>query len=136
VLRGRRGRGRGDPGLPQLRHQRQRGRWQRPDLRRRLTRRARIGLAVAATTSLAGAGPRGWAVIVEPGRLVVRETRVVSTRWPAGRPPLRIAVLTDLHVGSFRNGLDRLDEVVARTNAERPDLVVILGDLVIHEVLL
>jgi predicted MPP superfamily phosphohydrolase len=64
----------------------------------------------------------------------VRETQVRSARWP--RPPLRIAVLTDLHVGSFRNGLDRLDEVVARTNAERPDLVVILGDLVIHEVLL
>jgi hypothetical protein len=99
-----------------------------------LTRRARIALAVAATASLAGAGLLGWAVIVEPGRLVVRETQVRSARWP--RPPLRIAVLTDLHVGSFRNGLDRLDEVVARTNAERPDLVVILGDLVIHEVLL
>jgi predicted MPP superfamily phosphohydrolase len=99
-----------------------------------LTRRARIALAVAVTASLAGAGLLGWAVIVEPGRLVVRETQVRSARWP--RPPLRIAVLTDLHVGSFRNGLDRLDEVVARTNAERPDLVVILGDLVIHEVLL
>jgi hypothetical protein len=99
-----------------------------------LTRRARIALAVAATASLAGAGLLGWAVIVEPGRLVVRETQVRSARWP--RPPLRIAVLTDLHVGSFRNGLDRLDEVVARTNAERPDLVVILGDLVIHDVLL
>lgn len=99
-----------------------------------MTRRARIALAVAVTASLAGAGLLGWAVIVEPGRLVVRETQVRSARWP--RPPLRIAVLTDLHVGSFRNGLDRLDEVVARTNAERPDLVVILGDLVIHEVLL
>jgi predicted MPP superfamily phosphohydrolase len=66
----------------------------------------------------------------------VRETRVRSAGWTATRPPLRIAVLTDLHVGSFRNGLDRLDEVVARTNAANPDLVVILGDLVIHDVLL
>ena len=99
-----------------------------------MTRRARVVLAVAATASLAGAGLLGWAVIVEPGRLVVRETRIRSARWP--RPDLRIAVLTDLHVGSFRNGLDRLDEVVARTNAQRPDLVVILGDLVIHDVLL
>jgi uncharacterized protein len=97
-------------------------------------RRPRVALAVAATAVLAGAGLLGWAVVVEPGRLVVRETRVRSARWP--RPDLRIAVLTDLHVGSFRNGLDRLDEVVARTNAERPDLVVILGDLVIHDVIL
>ena len=101
-----------------------------------MTRRARVVAAVAATASLAGAALLGWAVIVEPGRLVVRETRVGSARWPAGRPPLRLAVLTDLHVGSFRNGLGRLDEVVARTNAQHPDLVVILGDLVVHDVLL
>lgn len=101
-----------------------------------LTRRAGVALAVAATASLAGAALLAWAVVVEPGRLVVRETRLVSPRWPGDRPPLRIAVLTDLHVGSFRNGLDRLDEVVARTNAQRPDLIVLLGDLVIHGVML
>ena len=99
-----------------------------------MTRRARVVLAVAATASLGVGGLLGWAVVVEPGRLVVRETRARSARWP--RPPLRIAVLTDLHVGSFRNGLDRLDDVVARTNAQNPDLVVILGDLVIHDVML
>ena len=101
-----------------------------------MKRRARLALAVAAAASLAGAGLLGWAIVVGPGRLVVRETRVRSGGWPATRPPLRIAVLTDLHVGSFRNGLDRLDEVVARTNGAHPDLVVILGDLVIHDVLL
>jgi predicted MPP superfamily phosphohydrolase len=100
-----------------------------------VTRRARVGLAVAATASLAGAALLAWAVIVEPGRLVVRETRVRTGRWPADRPPLRIAVLTDLHVGSFRNGLERLDAIVARTNAARPDLVVLLGDFVIHDVM-
>jgi hypothetical protein len=100
-----------------------------------VTRRAGAWLALAATASLAGAALLAWTVIVEPGQLVVRETRVRSPRWPAGRPPLRIAVLTDLHVGSFRNGVDRLEEVVARTNAEKPDLVVVLGDLVIHGVM-
>jgi predicted MPP superfamily phosphohydrolase len=93
-------------------------------------------LAVGAAASLAGIALLGWTVIVEPGRLVVRETRAVSAQWPRDHPPLRIAVLTDLHVGSFRNGLDRLDDVVARTNAQDPDLVAILGDLVIHDVLL
>ena len=101
-----------------------------------MKRRARAALAVAATAAVAGTVLLGWAVVVEPGRLVVRETRVASAQWPPDHPPLRIAVLTDLHVGSFRNRLDRLDAVVARTNAQDPDLVVILGDLVIHGVLL
>jgi len=43
-------------------------------------------------------------------------------------------VLTDLHVGSPFNGLDKLRDVVARTNEARPDLVCILGDLVINGV--
>jgi predicted MPP superfamily phosphohydrolase len=47
---------------------------------------------------------------------------------------MRIALLSDLHVGSPFNGLDKLEEVVRRTNAARPDLVLILGDLVIQDV--
>ncbi len=47
---------------------------------------------------------------------------------------MRVALLSDLHVGSPHNGLDKLDEVVKRTNAARPDLILILGDLVIHEI--
>jgi predicted MPP superfamily phosphohydrolase len=87
-------------------------------------RRAALMLLAAAV------GLLGWAVLIEPGRLVVRETRIASAGWPAGRAPLRIAVLTDLHVGSFRNGLDRQDEVVALTNAQRPDVIVLLGDFI------
>jgi predicted MPP superfamily phosphohydrolase len=94
-------------------------------------RRAVVALAAL---SFAGGGVLVWSVLVEPGRLVVRQTDVVSPLWPRGRKPLRIAVLTDLHVGSFRNGLDHLDEVVSRTNAQGPDLVVLLGDFVIHGV--
>jgi uncharacterized protein len=99
-----------------------------------MTARARTAVRVASVAALVGLALLCWAVLIEPGQLVVRETRVVSARWPAGRAPLRIAVLTDLHVGSFRNGLDRLDEVVARTNEQRPDLVVLLGDFIVHGV--
>jgi predicted MPP superfamily phosphohydrolase len=69
----------------------------------------------------------------EPRRLVLREAHVALPGWPAGHP-LRIAVLTDLHVGSPHNGLRRLSGIVARTNAMRPDLVAIPGDLVIQGV--
>ena len=71
-----------------------------------------------------------WSVVVEPGRLVVRPVLVRSGAWPSGRAPLRLAVLTDLHVGSFRNGLDRLDDVVARTNEQQADVIVLLGDYI------
>lgn len=42
--------------------------------------------------------------------------------------PLRIAQLTDLHIGHFR-GYEWLDDVVEKVNAEHPDMVVITGDI-------
>ncbi|MFM2356504.1 MAG: hypothetical protein RLZZ528_2240, partial [Pseudomonadota bacterium] len=47
--------------------------------------------------------------------------------WTAG--PLRIAVLADIHVGEPWVGADRLDRIVARTNALGADLILFLGDL-------
>ena len=75
-----------------------------------------------------------WAFGAEPASLRVREYTLRIPGWPNGRAGMRIALLSDLHVGSPHNGLDKLEEVVARTNAARPDLVLILGDLVIQGV--
>jgi predicted MPP superfamily phosphohydrolase len=69
---------------------------------------------------------------LEPASLRVAEERV-SLPWPAR--PLRVAVLTDLHVGTPFNGLDNLRRVVDLTNAAHADLVCLLGDLVIQGVL-
>lgn len=76
-----------------------------------------------------------WAFGAEPAYLRVREYPLRIPGWPAGRAGMRIALLSDLHVGSPHNGLDKLEEVVERTNAARPDLVLILGDLVIQGVI-
>jgi predicted MPP superfamily phosphohydrolase len=46
-----------------------------------------------------------------------------------------VAILTDLHVGSPFNGPAKLRQIVERTNAAQPDLVCILGDLVIQGVI-
>ena len=75
-----------------------------------------------------------WAVLIEPGRLVVREIPLAIPRWPAAIGPLRIAAISDVHAGAPHITLDKLREVVARTNAAHPDLVVLLGDYVIHGV--
>lgn len=68
-----------------------------------------------------------WAFWLEPASLRVEE-RQLDIPWPA-ELPIRIAVLTDLHVGSPFNGLGKLRDVVTRTNASQPDLICILGDL-------
>ena len=52
----------------------------------------------------------------------------------SGLQGLRIAVLADLHIGSPFNGLARLDEIVAQTNAQQPDLILLAGDYVIQGV--
>ena len=74
----------------------------------------------------------GWAFGVEPASLRVEQSELALPGWD--RPPLRIALLSDLHVGSPWNGLDKLAEIVEATNAARPDLVLLLGDLVIQDV--
>ena len=73
-------------------------------------------------------------MLIEPGLLVVREIPLTLSRWPAAIGPLRIAAISDVHTGAPHISLDTLREIVARTNAARPDLVVLLGDYVIHGV--
>ena len=96
--------------------------------RKRALRRTILGLL------LLGIPLAFWAFVVEPSSLRVREHEVEAPGWPAGRSGIRIALLSDLHIGSPYNGLDKLEEVVRRTNAARPDLVLVLGDLVIQDV--
>jgi predicted MPP superfamily phosphohydrolase len=74
-----------------------------------------------------------WAFWLEPASLIVAEHEL-SLRWPYERS-LRVAVLTDLHVGSQFNGLAKLRAVVDRTNAAQPELICLLGDLVISRVI-
>ena len=69
-----------------------------------------------------------WAFWWEPRRLLVREIPLELSTWPAALSGLRIAVLTDLHVGGPYNGLPRLREIVRRTNEARPDMICLLGD--------
>jgi len=87
------------------------------------------------------AGLLGFAILLaalrafwwEPADLIVAEERI-PLHW-AARGSVRIAILTDLHVGSPFNGPAKLRAVVERTNAVRADVICILGDLVIQGVI-
>ena len=62
-------------------------------------------------------------------RLRVARYDVSPPRWPAGLQ-LRIAAIADLHACDPWMSLDRINEIVARTNALKPDVIVLLGDYV------
>ena len=87
--------------------------------------------AVAFALALLATGLRAfW---LEPASFIVTEERIALQLAVHGS--VRIAILTDLHVGSPFNGPAKLHDVVERTNAARPDIVCILGDLVIQGVI-
>lgn len=62
-------------------------------------------------------------------RFRVREIAVTLPELPEALDGLRIAHLTDTHVGKFTKG-DVLDEIIAATNALEADLVLFTGDLI------
>jgi hypothetical protein len=75
-----------------------------------------------------------WAFVIEPDRLLVKESRLTLPNWPKPLSGLRIVALADLHIGAPHMDLDKLRQIVALTNAQQPDLILLLGDYVIQGV--
>lgn len=64
---------------------------------------------------------------VDPNaRIAVKRWHIARRDWTAA--PLRIALLSDFHLGEPTVDLNRLRRIVARTNAVAPDLVLLGGD--------
>lgn len=68
-----------------------------------------------------------WTAVSDP---VVRTARVAAPGWPAGAPPLRLLLLSDVHVGGPDMPPARLRRIVDRINRLSPDIALIAGDLV------
>jgi predicted MPP superfamily phosphohydrolase len=60
---------------------------------------------------------------------IMREGRIAVADWPKGAPPLRVLLLSDIHVAGPDMPPARLDRIVAQVNAVKPDLILIAGDL-------
>ena len=76
-----------------------------------------------------------WAFWIEPASLRTVERKLALPRWPETCSGLRVAVLTDLHVGSAFNGIENLKRIVGQTQQAGPDLILLPGDFVIQGVL-
>jgi len=96
--------------------------------RRRFTRRRLLKYTGCA--ALAGTvGSLLDAFAVEPRWIEVTNPEVNLAKLPEAWDGLRMAHLTDLHVGRLI-GVDYVRRVVKKTNAEHPDVVVLTGDYV------
>jgi predicted MPP superfamily phosphohydrolase len=85
------------------------------------------GLSLASTALAGGVASYGtWRAFEPP---VLLEVPVRLPGLPKALDGFRIAHLTDIHVGAVIQQRF-MDELVARTNAVRPDLVAMTGDLV------
>ncbi len=83
------------------------------------------GLAMTAGSSI---GVGGYAV-AEPHSLIITTYRPKPIRWAAGLK-LRLALLADFHACDPWMSVDRISGIVERTNALKPDAVLLLGDYV------
>lgn len=98
---------------------------------RRRWRLARRILALGACCMLLLGLDAFW---FEPSRLVVNEQTLELPHWPEALHGTRVALLSDLHVGSPYWKLPDLEVLVERTNQLQPELVLLAGDYLINGV--
>jgi len=70
--------------------------------------------------------------LVEPAALTEQHEVVTPASWSG--PPLRVALISDLHVGAPHCDAAMVRQVVEMANAARPDLVLLLGDFGVDDV--
>lgn len=94
-----------------------------------LTRRAL--LKAAAGLGLTSFGFTGYALGVEPWAHHITRYRPRLSGWPQDLH-LRIALVADVHACEPWMDLERVERIVADTNALSPDLILLLGDYMAH----
>jgi uncharacterized protein len=87
----------------------------------------------AVITSAAAATAVGvalYATAIRPRRVRLRRETLELPRWPATLDGLKVAVIADLHAGALHVKERQVKDAVARVNAERPDVCLLLGDYI------
>lgn len=102
--------------------------------RARSGRRSRVFVVARACSLVVASALALWGFWLEPRRLVVREQELDVPSWPAELAGLRVALISDLHIGAPHWDLERLAELVQEVNDRHPELVLLAGDYLINGV--
>ena len=86
----------------------------------------RTSAALAAAAAALG----GWALLVEPRRLVVRRRTLRLERWPQRLDGYTVVLVSDLHTGAPHVKPKTVAKIVRRANRQRADVALLLGDYV------
>ena len=90
----------------------------------------KIILLSIAAFGLFGGVCLAYAYYIEPNRLVVNRQEVKVKRLDPAFNGLKIVAISDIHGGSNGSSEENLRRVVEQTNAQEPDIIVLLGDFV------
>lgn len=69
-----------------------------------------------------------YSVLIEPDQLITKTYTVRLDNWDGRLDGLKIAVLSDLHIGSLHIDGKKLARIVDETNAQNADIILLLGD--------
>lgn len=75
-----------------------------------------------------------WAIVIEPELLIVKKETLSIPAWSTQLDGFKVAVLSDLHIGTKLGTLKNLNRIVNQTNLQNPDLIVLLGDFDTHAI--
>jgi predicted MPP superfamily phosphohydrolase len=89
----------------------------------------RRAVLIGAAGGAAGAALAWRALWHEPRHGRVRERELALPRWPEALAGLRVALVSDLHVGAGHVDERRVARIVAAVNAREVDAVLLLGDV-------
>ena len=97
--------------------------------RKKLTRRDFLKLLKAGAIDLAvlALGGVGYSILVGPAQFTIETVHLKLPRLPRAFAGLRIAQISDIHMGSWMN-LDRFQQVADLVLAQKPDLLLLTGD--------
>jgi uncharacterized protein len=66
---------------------------------------------------------------------IVRTAAVHVANWPKGNPPIRVLLISDIHVAGPDMPPERVVQIAQQLNATKPDLVLIAGDMISEKAL-